>query len=178
MRTFMRAVALRLRLRNAEVYDEDLSPLEYDMRAINDRFHRAAVKTGWTRAELAKRFGMNPEIPLAQQPADKIPRPTMRTIVKACEMLGVSTAWVLYGEPQNEVDLYVDSPVGKVGAGPSIHGSAVVQGNAQSKIVVNHIQGDTLSAQEREVLETFRRLSIRDQAAVMMYVFEMANDCQ
>lgn len=174
MRTFMRAVVLKCKLRKSEIGRDDLSPIKYDLKAINNRVHRAMLRTGHTRAELAEVFGMDASIPLALQPAEKIPRPTMEAIVKVSQFFGISVRWILYGEIENEIDFFVESqPMQSVNSASSVQGSAVVQGNEQSTIIVKNIQGEFLNEQERETLNAFRKLCARDQVAVMSYIFSI-----
>lgn len=174
---FVQAVFLRLKMRKVDVIEEDLSPIEYDMKGINNRVYRAMSRTGRTRTEIAELFGMDSSIPLAMQPLEKIPRPTMGNVVRIAALLGVSVRWVLYGEPECDVDFFVESAPTQVqgAAALAIQGSAVVNGNERSTIIVKNIQGEPLSDQEREVLLAFRRLSVRDQAAIMSFVFELEN---
>ncbi len=160
----------------------DLSPEEYDMKAVNDRTFSAMMRVGKTRADVAELFGMDSSIPLALQPKDKVPRPTMGNIVRLAEFLGVSVGWLLTGKPENEVDVFVISVPGVSGANTGSVGSsassgaAIIAGASNSTVIVQNIAMDDLSAMEREVIQAIRNLPARDQAAVMSYVFAM--DCE
>lgn len=177
MRSFVQAVIKKFKLRRAYVVDTDLSPANYDLRAINNRVHRAMIRTGHTRAEIGELFGLDASIPLAMQPFEKIPRPTMGNIVKVSNFLGVSIRWLLYGEPQNDVDCFVElSPAKQHGVASSVQGSAVVQGNEQSTIIVKNIHGESLTEQEREALRLFRSLGIQEQTRLLCFGYDLATN--
>lgn len=157
--------------------DVELCPDQYDFLEMNERVYRAMYKLGKTRVDIAKLFGMDATIPLSMQPEDKVPKATMGSIVKLSNYLGVSVRWILHGDPENEVDIFVlgHKTQDRVGIISSVSGSALVQGNENSTIVVKNISGMDLTEQEREMVYTFRRLSVRDQAAVLSFVFELDN---
>ena len=159
--------------------EKDLSPLKYDMHAVNDRVYRAMSRVGKTRVDIAMLYGMDTSIPLALQPREKVPRPTMENIVKLSVFLGVSVRWILYGEPENEVDIFVmgphacDTAYMSVTGQSASQGGAIIAGARNSTVVVQNIAGEGLSSMERELIRTIRQLSPREQAAVMSYVFAL-----
>ena len=174
----VRAVLLRLRSKkNVELKETDLSPDDYNMKDINDRVLKAIMRTGKTRVEVADLYGMDTSLPLAMQPPEKVPRPTMENVVKLAVFLGVSVRWILHGEPENEVDLFVMS---QQSAGMTSHtaqaasasqGAAIINGANNSTVVVQNITGESLSELEREVIKAIRQLPVREQASVASYVF-------
>lgn len=149
------------------------------MLAVSDRVYRAMSRIGKTRVEVAALYGMDPSIPLALQPREKVPRPTMENLVKLSVFLGVSVRWILYGEPENEVDIFVMGPHACDTACMSVTGQAASQGGAiisgakNSTVVVQNISGEELSSMERELIRTIRQLPPRKQATVMSYVFTL-----
>lgn len=163
---------------------QDFFMNKYDMRALNDRFHMAMFKTGKTRADIAELFGMDAKIPLALQPSEKVPRPTMENIVRVSNFLGVSVRWMLTGEPENDVDVFVGSASGGITAGnaamgaSATHGAAIIAGANNSTVVVQNGQGDGLTAMEREAINTIRKLPPREQAATMSYIFALEKEGQ
>lgn len=187
MKTLVRAAVMRLKMRKVDVAEADLSPIDYDMKEINQRAHLAMRRTGRTRIEVAELYGMDTDIPIAMQPPERIPRPTMANVVKLAGLLGVSVRWMLYGEPENDVDLFV---IGQQQAcsptcGPACmacgersasQGGAIISGALNSTVVVQNIKGDDLTDLERELLQSIRALSARDQAAVISYVFTLGQE--
>lgn len=163
--------------RKVQDHDGELSPRIYDMRAINDRVHTATMRTGKTRAQLAELFGLDTDIPMCKQPQEKLPPPTMGTIAKVAQFLGVSVRWILTGEAENDVDTLMASVYpGHVGVAmhADVSGPAVLQKNNNcSTVIVKNIQGEYLSDQEREMILAFRKLRAADQAVVISTVFSM-----
>lgn len=160
------------------------------MPAMNDRVHLAMIRLGQSRVDIAELFGMDTSIPLAMQPPEKVPRPTIGNVAKISGHMGVSVRWILYGEPENDVDRFV---IGQQACAPSCgpscglacnvdagrsasQGGAVISGAQNSTVVVQHITGDDLSSMEREMIHAIRSLSARDQAAVMAYVFALEKE--
>lgn len=171
---------LSFRRKKSNSHGAELCPKLYDMRAINNRVYLAAGKVGKTRIDLAELFGLDPNIPLHEQPPEKIPRPTMESMARVANFLGVSVRWLLHGEPENEVDLFVSSiTAGRMGpdgmsVAANIGGPAVLQKNENcSTVIVKNIQGEYLTDQEREILSAFRGLRAADQAAVISYLLSM-----
>lgn len=152
---------------------DDLMVGDFDHVAINNRVYNAISRTGRTLVDVAVLFGMDPTVPLRDRDIKTIPRFTIATMVKLSDFLGVSVRWMLYGEPENEVDLFVDAPQLHTdflhGFPPSsilagVSGPTVVQKNDNcSKIIVKNIQGEELNEMEREALRLFRRLTIKQQ---------------
>ena len=164
------------RIKRTPYQEKDLCQFKYDMKGINDRFHKAMFKTGKTRAEVAELFGMDPCIPLALQPPEKVPRPTMENIIRLSAFLGVSVRWILHGDPENDVDLFVSSGPGNqsgVMCSAASQGAAIISGANNSTVVVQNIKGDDLSATEREILQAFRAMSPRNQAVAMCFIFDL-----
>lgn len=73
--------------KKSEAQKDDLSPIEYDMRGLNDRMYKAMGKLGKTRVDIAKLYRIDPDIPLALQPAEKAPRPNMVNVAKLEEYM-------------------------------------------------------------------------------------------
>lgn len=150
---------------------------DYDIREINDRVFLATVKTGHTRADLAELFGMDASVPLYLQPPEKIPKLTLDSIARVSNYLGVSVIWLLHGKIENEMDHFVSSTTqnnGVYNLNADVRGPAVVQKNENcSSIIVKNIQGEFLTAQEREFLAAFRSLKVTDQAAVISHIFAL-----
>ena len=159
--------------------NHDLCPAKYDMYAINERVYRTMSRVGKTRVDIATLYGMDASIPLALQLREKVPRPTMGKVVKLSGFLGVSVRWILHGEPENEVDIFVMGPHSCGTACMSVTGQAASQGGAiisgakNSTVVVQNISGEELSSMERELIRTIRQLPPREQATVMSYVFTL-----
>lgn len=181
MRTTVRAAIKQLKMRKVNTKETDLSPVKYDLKAINIRAHKAMTRTGRTRLEIAEFFGMDCAIPLAMQPPEKIPRPTMANIIKLAQFLGVSARWMLYGEPENDVDFFVTCPGS--GAGPQVtatstnaakQGAAVISGASNSTVIVQNISG--LNEIENEVISTLRRFTLREQATVLAYIYALEDE--
>lgn len=180
---YVRNALTKLKLIKIDVREADLSPAEYDLCEINRRASLAITRTGRTRIEVAEMFGMDTSIPIAMQPRKKIPRPTMDSIIKMSNFLGVSVRWLLYGEPQNDVDLFVMHQVAPA-QGTTIsenrknahQGAAIITGAHNSTVVVQNIKMESLSEMEREMVEALRRLPLRDQAAAMAYVFSLEKE--
>lgn len=173
---------LRFRRNKVALNETDLSPAKYALDEINDRASRAMARTGRTRVDVARMFGMDPGIPLAMQPPEKVPRPTMESVVKLAGFLGVSVRWLLYGEPQNDVDLFV---VGKQGHHGAIsqaavksagHGAAIISGANNSTVVVQNIKGEISCPVEREILRIFRSLPAEKRVQVADYVFSVEKE--
>lgn len=180
---YVRNALTKLKLIKIDVREADLSPAEYDLCEINRRASLAITRTGRTRIEVAEMFGMDTSIPIAMQPRKKIPRPTMDSIIKMSNFLGVSVRWLLYGEPQNDVDVFVMHQVAPAqGATVSEtrknahQGAAIITGAHNSTVVVQNIKMESLSEMEREMVEALRRLPLRDQAAAMAYVFSLEKE--
>lgn len=157
--------------RKVVLYDDELNPREYDMQAINDRFFKALSKTNRTRTEIAEYLGLDSRIPLALQPKEKIPRPTMESIVKVATFLGVSVGWMLHGIPENDVDLFVDSAPFQSKHSFSAAGSSIVQGNEQSTIIVNN---NSFTSNEQEILRIFRSLDVKNQVELLSHAYDLA----
>ena len=179
MRPYMRAAVLRFKLRKANIAEADLSPIEYDMKAINRRAQHAMARMGKTRVEVAEFFGMDSSIPLAMQPREKIPRPTMGNVVKLAEYLGVSIRWMLYGDIENDVDQFVmrqnsNAPVMAQVKNSAEQGAAIISGASNSTVIVQNISG--VNDMEREMITAIRRLPIKEQAAVMAYIFSLEKE--
>ena len=161
---------------------DDLLVGDFDHVAINNRVYHAIAKTGRTLVDVAVLFGMDPTVPLCDRDQSTIPRFTIATMVKLSDFLGVSIRWMLYGEPENEVDLFVDAPQHPVyfpqGFPASsmiagVSGPTVVQKNDNcSKIIVKNIQGEELNEMEREALRFFRRLTGKRQAEVLARLYD------
>ena len=169
----VRAVLSRFCRKKVDLRENDLSPDEYNMRAVNDRVYRAIIRVGKTRAEVATMYGMDANIPLAMHPPEKVPRPTMENVVKLAGFLGVSVRWILYGEPENDVDLFVmgQQQTGTAVAGAAAtNGAAIITGAHNSTVVVQNFKGHGLTDCEREMIRVFRQLPVRDRAAVVSYV--------
>lgn len=161
---------------------DDLLGGDFDHVAINNRVYHAIAKTGRTLVDVAVLFGMDPTVPLRDRDPATIPRFTIATMVKLSDFLGVSIRWMLYGEPENEVDLFVDAqqhpvyfpqgfPASSMIAGVS--GPTVVQKNDNcSKIIVKNIQGEELNEMEREALRFFRRLTGKRQAEALARLYK------
>lgn len=158
------------RLRDVSLHDDELSPLEYDMQAINERFYKAMGRTNRTRTEIAEYLGLDPKLPLSMQPKEKIPRPTMESIIKVSMFLGVSVGWMLNGIPENDVDLFVESTPAKINQSFSAHSSAIVQGNEQSTIIVNN---NSLDDHEKEIIRLYRSLPMQEQVKLLTYAYEL-----
>lgn len=161
---------------------DDLLVGDFDHVAINNRVYHATAKTGRTLVDVAILFGMDPTVPLRDRAPSTIPRFTIATMVKLSDFLGVSIRWMLYGEPENEVDLFVDAPQHPVyfpqGFPASsmiagVSGPTVVQKNDNcSKIIVKNIQGEELNEMEREALRFFRRLPGKRQAEALARLYD------
>lgn len=158
------------RLRDVVIYEDELDPLEYDMKAINERFYKAMNRTNRTRTEIAEYLGLDPKLPLVLQPKEKIPRPTMESIVKVSKFLGVSVGWMLHGIPENDVDLFVESSPVQINQSFSANSSAIVQGNEQSTIIVNN---NALDDHEKELLKMYRLLPMKEQVKLLTYAYEL-----
>ena len=178
IRTIIRRIAWRKKMTN----EDDLCPIEYDMQAINDRMYKAMVKLGKTRVDIATLYGMDPGIPLAMQPPERVPRPTLGNIAKLSGYLGVSVKWLLHGEAENDVDIFVmglqigtHTPVSNGAGSSAAQGGAIISGAMNSTVVVQHMVGDDLSAMEREIISAIRKLPVREQATVISYIFSMEN---
>lgn len=156
------------------------------MKAINDRVYQAMVRLGKTRVDIAELFGMDPSIPLSMQPVGKVPRPTMENVVKLSVFMGISVKWILYGEAENDVDLFVIGPPScevschlvKAGGGSAeaSKGGAIITGAQNSTVVVQHINGEDLSELERAVIESIRKLEPRKQAEAMSFILSMEHE--
>lgn len=121
-------------------------------------------------------YGMDASIPLAMQPPERVPRPTMENMVKLSGLLGVSVRWMLHGEPENDVDVFVMGPLpsgASLAATAATNGAAIISGASNSTVVVQNIRGDDLSGMEREMILTLRQLHPKDQAAAFSYVFAL-----
>ena len=178
---FMRAVLSKFRRKRIKLEENDLSPVEHNMQEINERVHTALNRVGKTRVELATMFGMDASIPLAMQPPEKIPRPTMENVVKLSVFLGVSVRWLLHGEPENDVDLFVmhHRPGGSTFMASSTtaeHGAAIITGANNSTVVVQNFKGENLNDMERAVIQAIRQLPPRAQASAMSYVFALERE--
>ena len=177
---YVRSALTKLKLIKLDVREADLSPADYDLCAINQRASLAITRTGRTRIEVAEMFGMDTSIPIAMQPRKKIPRPTMDSIIKMSNFLGVSVRWLLYGEPQNDVDMFVMHQVAP-SQGTTIadtrknahQGAAIITGAHNSTVVVQNIKCDSLTEMERTVVSALRSLSPRDQADAISYIFAL-----
>ena len=157
------------------------------MTAMNDRVFLAMIRLGQTRVDIAELFGMDTSVPLAMQPPEKVPRPTIGNIAKISGHMGVSVRWLLHGEPENDVDRFVigqqacvpscgplcDRGCSSNGGRSASQGGAIISGAQNSTVVVQNIKGDDLSPMEREMLRSIRALSARDQAAIISYVFAL-----
>lgn len=165
--------------RKIEIKDNDLSPLDYDMEAINSRVYQAMSRTGKTRFDLAALFGMDIGLPLAMQPPEKLPRPTMSNMCKVAQYLGVSLRWVLHGEPENDVDFFVMSSADKSQTpiiGQAAHGAAVITGATNSTVFVQNIKNENASEIEYALLRSIRRLKPKDQAAAISFILALENE--
>lgn len=162
--------------RKAESDQEKFCLSRYNAREVNDRVYLAMYRLGKSRCDVAEFFGMDPSIPLSMQRQENIPRMTMETMVKMSTFLGVSVRWMLEGEVENEVDVFVTTPAGATGAAAGVQGSALVQGNAHSTIVVKNIQGDDLTGMEKEIIAAFRKLGTREKTSVLSYVFALEKE--
>lgn len=168
-----------VRRKKPAAQEDDLCPVEYDMRELNDRMYKAMGRLGKTRVDIAKLYGMDPNIPLVLQPVEKIPRPNMGNVAKLAGYMGVSVRWLLHGEPENDVDLFVMGHQAVQGHGngaSAAQGGAIISGAQNSTVVVQHINGGELNNLEREMIHSFRTLSARDQTAVMSYVFALEKE--
>lgn len=171
MRSFQCSYKRWSMLHKVELKEDDLDPTEYDMKAINNRFFKALHKTNRTIAEVAEVFGLDPNLPVVLQPKEKVPRPTMATMVKAAHFLGVSINWLLHGEITNDVDHFVESATSQQVHAFTATGSAIVQGNEQSTIIVNN---DSLNDQERELVKMFRYMAVKNQVELLSHAYELA----
>lgn len=153
---------------------------DFDHVAINNRVYSAIFKTGRTLVDVALLFGMDPTVPLRDRDINTIPRFTIATMVKLSDFLGVSVRWMLYGDLENEVDVYVSSPhhapTGPIVTAGSmvegVTGPTVVQKNDNSTVIVKNIQGEDLNDVEREALRFFRRLTVRRQTEALASLFK------
>lgn len=139
--------------------------------------NNALFMLGKSRAEMARAFGLDPEIPLGCNPPDKMPRPTMSNTVKAARFIGVSLPWLLRGEVRNDVDRYVSGatqPPPALTAHAS-HGSTIIQGSQHSSVTVQHHYGD-LSELERDMITAYRALGSSEQAAVRAFMQSLSNE--
>lgn len=181
----MKLIISRLfKRKNIKLKEQDLNPESYDMKAINDRVYRAMLKTGKTRIDIANLYGMDASVPLALQPPEKVPRPTIGNIVKLSNFMGVSVRWILYGEPENDVDIFVGSAptggaIGATALGASAaQGAAIITGARNSMVVVQNGKGDDLSPMEQEVIKILRNIPPREQAVAMSYIFALEQEIQ
>lgn len=119
---------------------DSLIPLnKYDFVNVMERVMLAIFKTGRSIKDVAVMFGMNPSVPYYQQIEIAPPR-TMRTIIRLSDFLGVSVRWILTGETENEIDLFVS---GKTKSINNAVGSVIVQDNQNSKIeIIHHDKGE------------------------------------
>ena len=143
----------------------------------------ALGRVGKTRIDLAEFFGMDVSIPLAMQPKDKIPRPTMETIVKVSSFLGVSVRWLLHGEPENEVDFFVmkdckshDRFTEAATIKTAEKGAAIITGAKNSTVIVQTANGDSLSEMERAMISAFRLLRPREQSSALASIFSLEQE--
>ena len=173
-----KTVISKFRKKCLKLRENDLSPAEYNMRDINERVYRAMMKMGKSRVDVAELYGMDTTIPLAMQPPEKVPRPTMENVVRLSRFLGVSVRWMLYGDPENDVDRFVvgDTSDSRQTRGSVSHGAAIIAGATNSTVVVQNIKADGLSDLERAVLQALRTLPPRDQASVMSYIFALEKE--
>lgn len=153
-----------------ELNNDELDPNHYDLPAINDRFFKALHRTSRTRIDAAKVFGLDPNIPMAMQPKENLPRPTMQSMIISANFLGVSVRWLLYGEAENDVDLYVESNAPKSHYSFSANNSSVVQGNERSTIIVNN---NSMNDHELEVMKMFRSMNVYNQVKLLSYAYEL-----
>lgn len=179
----IRAAVSRLRRRCVRLQQHDLSPAEYDMKAVNDRVYAAMKKMGKTRVDVATLYGMDVSLPLAMQPAGKVPRPTLENVSRLADFLGVSVRWILHGEPENSVDVFVagtGSPpaAGSLDLSAASNGAAIINGAQHSTVVVQHINGDDLTEMERAIVTSLRNIPPRDRAAAMAYIFALEQEAQ
>lgn len=180
----MRAILLRFFRKSDGLHSADLSPDDYDMKAVNDRVYRAMERVGKTRADIAIMFGMNPATPMSLQPPGKIPRFSMQSFVKLSSFLGVSVRWMLTGEPENEVDFYImqdtrdigETGVPKLEKAGSLahHGAAIVSGSHHSTVLVQSFAG--MSDMEHELIQTLRSLPAKEKAEAMAYIFALEKE--
>lgn len=179
----IRAAVSRLRRRCVRLQPQDLSPAEYDMKAVNDRVYAAMKKMGKTRVDVAMLYGMDVNLPLAMQPAGKVPRPTLENVSRLADFLGVSVRWILHGEAENSVDIFVagaGSPTatGSLDLSAASNGAAIINGAQHSTVVVQHINGDDLTEMERAIVTSLRNIPPRDRAAAMSYIFALEQEAQ
>ena len=176
---FIRISLLRRFYRKkAESDQEKFCLSRYNAREVNDRVYLAMNRLGKSRCDVAEFFGMDPSIPLSMQPPELIPRMTMETMAKMSIFLGVSVRWMLEGEAENDVDVFVTPPVASAGSATGVQGSAVGQGNANSTIVVKNIHGDDLTEIEKEIVSTFRKLGTREKASILSYIFALEKETE
>lgn len=138
--------------------------------------NNALFMLGKSRAEMARAFGLDPEIPLGCNPPDKMPRPTMSNTVKAARFIGVSLPWLLRGEVRNDVDRYVSGAMQQPAlTANAAHGSTIIQGSQHSSVTVQHHYGD-LSPQESDIISAYRALGSSEQAAARAFIQSLSNE--
>ncbi len=179
---FWKDIKKKIVRRNIDIKENDLCPYTHDLKELNARVFLAMGKVGKTRIELAAFFGMDASIPLAMQPKEKIPRPTMETVVKVSTFLGVSVRWLLHGEPENDVDFFViRNDAEKCCSDPSIKsaekGAAIITGANNSTVIVHTTNGgDPLSEMERAMISAFRLLKPREKTSALSYIFSLEQE--
>lgn len=182
---------MHLRMFKPKIKEKDLNPFLYDLKGINDRMYKAMMKLGITRVDIARLYGMDERLPLAMQPQKKIPRPTIENVVKLADYMGVSVRWLMYGEPENTVDMFVigqqitkqnSTPntayAETVGASAST-GAAIITGTSNSTVIVQNIKKEREESKfEIELLKAFRNLNAKEQILVMSYLFTLEKNTE
>lgn len=132
---------------------------EYDLAGMHQRACDAIAALDYRQDEISRLMGIDTSIPLYQR---QNPLPTAENIAKVTQILGISVRFLLYGEPQNDIDRLVLSQGKKSTVAESITNSTVVQNVQAENITVQNFTGG-LNQTETEMLLLLRSLPPRQK---------------
>ena len=156
-----------------KIKQTNLNPYKHDLNGINNRMYKAMIKLGITELDIANLCNIDEHFSLS--------RPTIENIIKLSNFMGVSVRWLMCGEPENTIDMFVmgqqttkQNNAAAVGTNAST-GSAIITGTRNSTIIVQNIQNEQNNL-ETELLQSFRKLSSKEKILVIAYSFALENN--
>ena len=163
-----------------------LSDKDYDFVAIHQRAVQAMRTFGKDIPDILRHLGRNYALPIAYDPAFA---PTVGNITKIAQYFGVSVAWLLTGQIENDVDLSVSRgefaavimPAPPADHSPyaanlgDVSGGAVLQGVTAGNITVQHYGPAGLSRTESDVIDLLRRLPPAKKAEALSFLLSLDN---